>query len=108
MCPRYICFVFEFEKGLTIWKRDFNINKKHFQRKLEEIFEEHFEFDTSDSNYAMKLKNFNENDDVSFITWNIGNNPTDILNSIKLILEKYTSNDEVKLLFSEIDNYPKI
>ncbi len=52
-----ICFIYEFHKGLTIWKKDFGSGKNLFKEKMEDVFKDDFDFipDSTD-NYVMKLK----------------------------------------------------
>lgn len=110
--PENICFIYEFHKGLSIWKHGFGNSKKEFMDKFEGIFDVDFIFikDPQD-NYIMKLReDLNSkivfNDDIegeSKLTWIAGNESEKILNVIQPILNKYMLKPEVIKLFKIID-----
>lgn len=96
-----LCFVYEYHKGLTIWKKEFSELKQNYKKKFEDYFP-NFTFLNDNTNYIMKF-----NDDslvfksVEEFTWNAGN--TNLAERIKEILQNYLNND-VKEFFNTIDN----
>ena len=101
-----LCFVYEYNKGLTIWKGDFFEEKSKFKSDLENALGEDFVFLSDDSNYVMILKDekgndkikFDENDADSKIAWNLKFNENEMITVIKNVLSKYL-NDDIAEIF---------
>ena len=100
-----LSFVYEPDKGLTIWKSQFKVDKNKFEIKFKELFAQ--DFDTEEdgsSNYVMNFKDKSiVFDDIGKFQWTIGNNPEIILDVIQPILNKYMLKPEVIDLFKDID-----
>ncbi len=104
-----LSFVYEPNKGLTIWKSDFKYHKKRFESKFKELFLKDFELEEDDdSNYAM---NFTDKsiifENLEEFNWIMGNDPEKILNVIQPILKTYMENPEVVKFFQEVDDQTK-
>lgn len=107
-----LCFVYEYSKGLSIWKEDIEIDQKiKYQIFLEEIFDSiatrEFQFIESvfhgNSTYIMEYCNNGDGlvfADEDNYAWNAGN--TNLAERITDVLKKYLTH-EVKELFDKID-----
>ena len=108
-----LCFVYEYNKGLTIWKGNFFEEKSKFISDFVNVFGEDFIFLPDDSNYVMILKDekgndkikFDENDADSKIAWNLKFKENEMITVIKNVLSKYLNDEKVKVkeLFNKID-----
>ncbi len=105
------CFVYEYDKGISIWKEGISQEKKKEIRKdlekvLNDVGQREFEFVETDfhgnETYIMK---YYKNDDLVFnneddFAWNAGNGK--LAERISQILSKFLT-PEIKELFDEID-----
>lgn len=107
------CFVYEYTKGLSIWKEGLLIAQKiKYKNKINAIFEKisHGEFEFlnqlfyENQSYIMEYscndRGFIFSGEADF-AWNAGN--TDLSQKITNVFKKYLT-EEVKSLFHEIDN----
>lgn len=109
----YTCFVYEYSKGLSIWKDGLELNqksdyKKEFELVFNQITEREFTFiDLEFHQNPSYLMQYCNNEYTLVFTdehnygWNAGN--TNLADRLTDILQKYLT-DDVKKLFDKIDN----
>ncbi len=102
-----LSFVYEYHKGLTLWKNDFWSYKNAFKEDFITLFGEDFVFnDDETDNYVMTFKAniLIQVDDKHEFEWIAGNEPEKIISVIEPILTKYMNNIAVIELFFKINS----
>lgn len=105
------CFVYEYNKGISIWKEGISQEKKkeirtELQKVLNDVGEREFEFvETNFHGNETYIMKYFKNDDMVFnnedeFAWKAGN--TNLAEQISVILRKFLT-PEVRDLFDKID-----